>query len=334
MRRLIVAAVLLLSGGVAAYCLVPRDTVASPELAARLERAAIEVDGVTVAIADGDAWRKDGDRWVWHAHLFEPDWYERNYRERDSRILRVADDGREFAVRYVFSSGFEDAAKLPGLIGEKPGWTAFTLQSPRAPEIRDYVRLRKSILEGEGDFLDNRVEPTTERAHGGDRSLRCAAIAPARGMVTSKASINTELLHFKRNDRVRFSAWYWLEQKLEWATLMDLETVWIDQHPGPRIVVNGGALEVELKWAGKPKWRQAKPLSLPTGRWVLVEAEFLLHESDGRVRVWQDGNLIIDGTGQTLPLAESVLNDLEVGLSATAAAATVYVDDVKIARQP
>lgn len=333
MRRALLIA-LLLSGCVAAYQLMPRDTVASPELAARLEASAIEVDGVKVAIDNGDAWRKDGGQWVWHSHLFEPDWYERHYRERDGKVLRVADDGAEYPVRYAFSSGFEDAAALPGLIGIEPGWTAFTLLSPRAPEIADYVRLRKSILKGEGDFLDNRIEPVTQRAHGGRQSLRCEAVAPARGMVTSKASIHTELIHFKRNDCVHFSAWYWFDQPLEWATLMDLETAWIDQHPGPRIVVNSGALELEMKWAAKPKWRQARPLALPTGQWVHIEAEFFLHESDGRVRLWQDDRLLIDGAGQTLPLADSILNDLEVGLSATAAAATIYVDDVSIERRP
>ena len=327
-----VTAIVLLSVGVAAVLLWPRDTIASPELAARLDANSLQVDGMTVAIADGDAWRKDGDRWVWHSHLFEPDWYEKNYRERDGQVFRVADDGKEYAVRYQLESGFEDADTLPGLIGIGPGWTSFTLQSPEAPEISDYVKLRTAILKDGADFKDNRVEPTAERAHSGKQSLCCTAVAPSSGMVTSKASLDTELLHFKRGDRVHYSAWYWLDSELEWATLMDLETVWIEQHPGPRIVVNHGALEIELKWADKPHWRQAHPIQLPLRQWVHVEVEYLLDEHDGRVAVWQNGKLLIDGAGQTLPLADSILNSMEVGLSATQTDAVLYVDDVRIER--
>jgi hypothetical protein len=151
-------------------------------------------------------------------------------------------------------------------------------------------------------------------------------------MVTSKASLDTELLHFKRGDRVHYSAWYRLDRELEWATLMDLETTWIKGHPGPRIAISGGALQVELKWADKPRWKQAKPIKLPVNQWVHVETEYLLDNHDGRVRVWQDGKLLIDGTGQTLPLEDSILNSMEVGLSATQTDAVVCVDDVEIKR--
>jgi hypothetical protein len=318
----------------ALVCLYPRSHAAAAPagLVPSLEAAAFAVDGRTLAVVAGDAWEKTGAGWTLVRRLYDPGFYAKNYAEHDGRIFRKADDGREIAVRREFRSGFEDGAALRDLIGETPGWTQFTLQSPQAREVRDYVALRTRILAGTGVFLDNRVEPVTDRVHSGTRALRCTAVATGRGMVCSKASLSTELLHFVRGDTVRFSGWYWTAQELEFATLMDLESVWIEFHPGPRITVNQGALGVELKWGAKPKYRQSPEhaVKLPLNRWVRIECELLLDERDGRVRLWQDGQLLLDQRGQTLPLADTILNDLEIGLSATTEAAVIHVDDIEI----
>ena len=68
----------------------------------------------------------------------------------------------------------------------------------------------------------------------------------------------------------------------------------------------------------------------------------LSEKEDGVVELWQDGTRIVDARGQTLPLAHSIYNSLEVGISARSISvhsigplpATLYVDDVSISNQP
>ena len=92
-----------------------------------------------------------------------------------------------------------------------------------------------------------------------------------------------------------------------------------------RIMIEDGAAMFELKWAGKPKYRQPQTerIRIPKGRWVNLKARLHLSESaDGRVQLWQDGKKMIDEQGQTLPLTGAVYDSLEIGISATALART------------
>jgi hypothetical protein len=231
---------------------------------------------------------------------------------------------------------------LNDLIGPGRGWTALTLQSPSAPTIPDYNALRRRIVSGEGGFLDNRVEVSRESAHTGERSLRCYSVAPSRGMVTAKASLSTSLLHFVKGDDVWFSAWFQVAGGGGRPfTLADLENTWIKEHPGLRIVLDqAGHLAAELKWAEKPMYRQSKgrEVVFPVGRWVRVQMHLRLSDQkDGLVELWQDGVKIVEAGGQTLPLANAIYDDLEVGISAHSfgpAAATLFVDDVVISADP
>jgi len=62
----------------------------------------------------------------------------------------------------------------------------------------------------------------------------------------------------------------------------------------------------------------------------------LSERADGVVELWQDGIKIVDARGQTLPLAHSIYNSLEVGISAHSFGqqpSTLYVDDVSISSQ-
>ena len=93
---------------------------------------------------------------------------------------------------------------------------------------------------------------------------------------------------------------------------------------------------LELKWAGKPKYRQAKgrEVRFPVGRWVEVRLHLRLTDrADGVIELWQDGVKVVDDRGQTLPLAGTIYDDLEVGISAHSFGpnkAVLYVDDVVI----
>ena len=281
-------------------------------------------------------------KWEFMEQLYDPDFYAKNYVERGGVIYRKSATGELVQVKRSFSDDFENAKTLRDLIGLERGWTSCTLQSPKTPSVRDYVLLRKRILNGQSDFLDNRVEPTTEVVHSGQGALKTYSVARAGEMVCTKASLDTEILHFVKGDDVWFSGWYYVPEGSGMpSTLMDLETTWFKEYPGIRIMMYGDKYAgFELKWGGKPKYRQpkGKEIALPMGKWVHLKAHLKLSErEDGIIELWQDGTKIVHARGQTLPLAHTILNSLEVGISAYSTGpkpATLYVDDISISDQP
>jgi hypothetical protein len=272
---------------------------------------------------------------------YDKNFYSKNYQVEGGQIYILdSEAGERYPVKRFFSEGFEDASSVRDLIGLDRGWTSFTLQSPGAPGIGDYVKLRKRILGGESGFVENVVEPSRRRARSGLQCLRTLAVAPTSGMVCSKASLDTMLLHFTKGDDVWFSAWYYFERAGEFITLMDLETTFVRGWPGMRIRVNQGCLDMELKWPPKRVYRQSSEdrRLVPIGQWVHIQARLGLSElDDGIIQLWQDGDLLVDQRGKTLPFAEAVYNDLEIGLSAYnggSDAVSLYVDDVVISAEP
>lgn len=301
----------------------------------------VTADGQTYEIVGGKVYRRspDGKR-TYTDTLYEPGYQARNYRVQDGAVFRIA-EGKAYRVKRQFHEDFEGVTKLADLIGERRGWSSFTLQSPLAPAVTDYAALRKKILSGTGTFLDNRVEPTTARAHCGRGALKCVAVAKPKDLACTKASLDTELLHFVHGDDVYYRAWYFIEGPARPFTLMDLESSWLKGYPGIRIRIDErGHLDAELKWLDKPLYRQpfGKETVFPVGRWVRVDAHYKLSEKDdGVVELWQDGKQLVAQKGRTLPLSDVVYNNLEVGISAHAfgsESATLYVDDVTISDKP
>ena len=272
---------------------------------------------------------------------YDKAFYEKNYVVENGVIyVRDLDNGERYPVLRSFGDGFEDATTIGDLVGLDRGWTQFTLLSPEAPTVTDFNNLAQQILEGERDFLDNRIEPSSEQAHSGQQSLRALAVAPDRGMCCSKASLHTLLLHYVKGDTVWFSAWYYAEEVGEFITLMDLETTFVRGWPGMRIRLHKGYLEFELaKWEPNDVYRQpeGQRIPFPMGRWVFIEARLLLSDTDdGIIQLWQDDTLIIDRRGQTLPFADAVYDSLEIGLSAYSSgpeAAILFVDDLMISAE-
>ncbi|MBE7465266.1 MAG: heparin lyase I family protein [Planctomycetes bacterium] len=298
-------------------------------------------EGETYQIVAGKVYRaaSDGKR-EYVDTIYEPGYREKNYRVQEGAVFRVV-DGKSYRMKKAFHEDFEGVTKLTELIGEQRGWTSFTLQSPRAPNVKDYVALKSRILKSGGAFLDNRVEPATARVHGGRGALKCVAVAKSNDMVCTKASLDTEMLHFVRGDHVYYRAWYFIEGSARPFTLMDLESSWLKGYPGIRIRIDeAGHLDAEVKWLDKPVYRQpeGKETAFPVQRWVRVDAHFTLSEkNDGVVELWQDGKQIVSCKGRTLPLNDVIYNNLEVGISAHAygnETATLYVDDVSISEQP
>ncbi|MBI2920263.1 MAG: hypothetical protein HYY18_04160 [Planctomycetes bacterium] len=304
--------------------------------AADLDARAMNVEGHRVAVLNGNAYVYDAEskKWEFFKKLYDLDFFEKNYVVEGERVFRRGDNGEKWEVGRTFRSDFEGVEKIQDLVGAKTRWTSFTAQSPRAKTVSEYVALRQRILKGRSDFLDNRVGPTTEEAHGGKTSLKTFSVASSEDMVCAKASLDTELLHFRKGDDFWFSAWYMAKGAAPF-TFMDLESSWIEQYPGIRIMLTGSGLGFELKWGEKPKWKPEKKVEFPLGKWVHVVAHVKLSDGqDGVVELWQDGVKTVEGKGQTLPLPDAICNNLEVGISATNVESTLYVDDVEVSDKP
>jgi hypothetical protein len=317
-------------------------------------RAPLPEDGVELTvthqgrqykIAHGQVYQVNSwtGRWRPVQKLYDPDYLAKNYTERDGVTYRQGPDGNRIEVKRSFNEDFENAGSLRELINLDRGWTSCELLSPRAPTPGEYVPLRNRILKGEGDFVDNRVEPSGESVHQGRFALKCIAVPASGGMVTSKASLSTELLHFVKGDDVWISFWCRVSEGSGMPfTVMDLETTWLHGQPGMRIVIEDGkhACFQLSKWFGNPYYRQPKDSKVvfPRDRWVHLKAHLTLTEKDdGIIQLWQDDQLILDTTGQTLVLPHVIYNSLEIGISAydeKTGPATFFVDDLSISTQP
>ncbi len=204
-------------------------------------------------------------------------------------------------------------------------WTSMNIQSPSAQTVDDYHRLRVAILDG-ADFIDNRIEAV-------DGVARFTAVAPGEGMVTSKSMIQNDSLWFVKGDDLWFSADYLLAEGTPF-TLVDFQERGRNQSPGPRVFLSDGEfLQLELKHFLKPKLRQ-RDVAVPRGEWFTLKVHLLLDDDNGYAEIWQDGVKVVEGPIQTLPAANSILNALEVGITATSEAAVLLVDNVRISHDP
>jgi len=343
-RRGIVVAPLAVAACWMAWAVVARrPATIAPLPEAEVELTATE-KGTTYKVHGGNAYRVEPrtGRWEFVQRVYDPGFYDKHYVERDGEIFRKADDGTLVAVRRSFADGFESTTRLADLIGLERGWTSCSLQSPRAPTVADHVALRKRILAGAADFLDNRLEPDEKLAHEGTSSLKASSLPPTRGMVTAKASLSTELLHFVKGDDVWISLWCHVPADSGMPfTVLDLETTWIENHPGIRVAIaEGRHVCLQLKALGNPYYRQPRgeEVDFPRGRWVRLRVHLGLTEADdGVIQVWQDDRKIIDTLGRTLVLAGAIYNSLEVGITAyneQGRPATLRVDDVEISMEP
>ena len=75
-------------------------------------------------------------------------------------------------------------------------------------------------------------------------------------------------------------------------------------------------------------------VKFPTGQWVHIQTHVVLSDEAGLVQIWQDGRKVLDKTGRTLPLADTIYDRFELGITALAKGAryekVLYVDDVVI----
>ncbi len=256
-------------------------------------------EGTTYTVRNGQVWKPTtAGNGQLLATLYDPH-FAAMFSVEGCQIFRFTEDkSQKSPVGKSFTAEFENAADVQGLLGVDAGFTGFVLQSPQAPTVPDYVALRSCLLARTCSFKDNRLELLAAAAHDGVFGLRATSVGPTAAMQTAKASIESELVHFVRGDVVKLGAWYRVVEGQPYG-LLDLESAIIDLAPGPRILLEGDHLEIELKFGEKPRYKQASPKPFPLGPWVRVEVEYRLEpDATGEIRLWQDGELIIDAKGR------------------------------------
>jgi hypothetical protein len=290
-----------------------------------------EQDGETYSVIDGDVYqlRSDG-RLKFIDHLYDPDFFAKNYRSNGDELVQVDPrSGDEYSVTRTFRDGFEDVSAVSDLFGETQ-WHRSNCDPERAGRSENYYD------------QGNRVEISREVVHSGRAALRFSAQPSSKDV--SKCSLTKGIFFFEKGDVVHFSGWFFLEKVPSiydggGFTFFDLETSFFSSHTGIRTFIRGKedlAFELELP---KTSFRQdrGREVEFPTDRWVHVEAKILLSDEEGRVQMWQDGAPILDRVGRTLPLANTIYDQFEIGISAMAPGARyekiLYVDDVALSAE-
>jgi len=306
------------------------------------------VDEVTFKLTDkGELYRVDDSTGKWHYHdtVFDPEGMLASYRTEGDVVYRLNPETNESAATIThLREGFEDLpVGVDGtrkMIGIERGWGALTLQSPATPEVSEYVALRTKIINEGASFIDASIAPDDSKFRSGTQSLKCVAPPRPSNLICCKSSISSPLVYFRQDDDFWFRGYFFAESARPYS-ILDLECEWIKQHSGIRIIIDeNGLLGVELKALDKPKYLQLSdnPIVFPLGQWVEVKAHFLLsHKVDGVIQLWQDGQLIVDTHGVTLPLKRVIYSSLEIGISAHSYGdkpCELWVDDLEVSSQP
>lgn len=302
------------------------------------------VDGETYHLAtDGNVYREvdGGERWTFHETVYNPEEFRNSYKVVDGKTFRCdPESDRQIEVRTEIEESFEDLT--PGITGlqslvSEPRriWGSFTLQTPSAPDVADYVDLRNRILRGEAEFVDGSIQLTTERASSGQVALRCETPACPTSMITCKASLSSPLVYFRDGEDISFEADYWFDDELP-LTIADFECEFVHQHPGIRIrLYDDGTLGAELKALDKPQYRQTQgqEVLVPRKQWVTIRTRIHLSPTDGLIEIWQDEQQVLHARGPTLPFKSAIYNSLEVGISAHSTdrnRCVLFVDNVRV----
>lgn len=192
----------------------------------------------------------------------------------------------------------------------------------------------------------NTVQLDTTHFHSGEQSLKFTAEKTDNG--ASKASLAKQNMAFWEEETIRLTAWYYIEgnQSLEWLFLMDIEEqTAIGAGPGMRLALVNDQLRIEYKFNEKDIIQASgQAVNFPRNEWVEIVWEVKLSQKDeGSVKLWQNGDLIINSTSNvTLPSdilyfqqgTKGMYSSCEIGITANSpeAAVTLWVDDIKFER--
>ncbi len=293
------------------------------------------VEGVPIVIVDGNAYAQLAQtcEWVFVLEMYDPAYFVDTFFMQDGQWYRRQDSGESLLLSTEFSDDFEFGTTVRDLLLlDASRYTSFVLLSPLAPTVPEYNALRDCLIAGTCDFLDNRIDFDPTVARTGEQSLRFYAVPPSLESVTSKSMVERGLFFFRQDDHAWFSGWYKAEDALPF-TLLDFETSGITLRPGLRITLRSGALSAELKWLDKPQYLQnpGSKVLFPVGQWVNVRVHVLFSEDEyGKIEIWQDGVKVLSEYGRTLPTADTVIDFVQVGITATSLETVLHIDDVQV----
>ena len=190
---------------------------------------------------------------------------------------------------------------------------------------------------------NNLVNVDSSKAHFGSKSLHFKA-QKSDSEGASKASIAKQNMAFWDGETVRLKASYFIagNDSLQWLFLMDLEEqTAIGAGPGMRLALVNNQLRVEYKFDEKDILQTSSPsLYFPRNEWVDIVWEVKLSQKKkGAVKLWQNGQLIIDQSNQrTLPKdilyfqqgTKGMYSSCEIGITANSQEADteLWVDDI------
>ncbi len=334
-QAVVLALLVVLTGTwVAADAQTTSPTTGSPEAVFDIDGKHYEIHGGAMYEGSPGSNSKTLVQWV-----YDPDYYAKSYVSEGGKTYLRGADGERYPVMLGVDEGFEGTKSIRDLVNLQHGWNELTLLSPGAPSPNAYVLLRQRLLKGQADFIDNRVEPSTKRAHTGNTSLLTHAVKASNGMPVTKASLTNQLVMFKKGDDFWFSGWYYLEQGRPWS-IVDIKSSFLDQRGGMRLMFTDDLRPYfQLKWPTRVEYHPSlnSTAVLRQGMWTSIRVHFFLSEgTDGRAELWLNGVKVIDGRGQTLPLAKVVLDSFEIGLTANSPQidTLMYLDDIVLSHQP
>jgi len=296
----------------------------------------ITPDGLEVFINnDGTAYTINDGICTFAVQYFDPDFLTDNYLTNESGTFIITDDGDLFPTKSNFVEDFENFGKFTDLFLSSVAdtnlyWTSFTLLSPSAPEVDDYVALRKCILEETCTFIDNRIDLVNDPSDASNQVLKFTSVAPDDQMVTAKSSISSSLNFYTKNSEVWYQADYYIVSGMPFS-LVDFENSYFSQSPGPRVVIRNNQLSIENKFGAKLNFTHNSGISVPQEKWFTIKVHLKYSNvQDGILELWQDGTLLFSTTGINLPTSNSVQNGLEAGITATPTGCILLFDNMRI----
>jgi len=191
---------------------------------------------------------------------------------------------------------------------------------------------------------ENNITLDTTNFHSGNKSLKFVA-KKSDNDGASKCSVAKQNMAFWDGETIRVSAWYFIEgtQSIEWLFLFDLEEqTAIGAGPGIRLALVNNQLRMEYKFNEKDVVQNSgQEVYFPRNQWVEIVWEVKLSQKNkGSVKLWQNGQLIIDSkNNRTLPKdilyfqqgTKGMYSSIEIGITANSKDndLTLWMDDIK-----
>lgn len=264
---------------------------------------------------------------------FESDFESRNYTSNASGTFLT--DGTELIpIKNTHFEDFEATGFIKLFVSNVsdtgPFWTGFTLQSPQAPTVSEYVALSKCILDASCTFLDNTINLVQSPTQPSNQVIEFKSVAPTTDMVTSKCSMSTVLGYFKKDMDLWYEAQYYIKSGMPYS-IVDFENAYFEGSPGPRVVIRDNRLEIENKFGSKSRYPSNNPIEVPLNQWFKVKVHLKFsNEGNGVIALWQDGVPLISTTGINLPTSNAIQNIVEIGISATQQESVLLMDEMRI----